>query len=1478
MVNLRNLIVQSGFSTTTPVNWIGKVHLRWDEGMNLTNPNYEFQVRRNHIQPILTEPVWWASECVFAKQVNYLGNYSAIHGTDYVKLFNQNRFLGREYQYLNGKLDYTNGTWLQDFDIPNASDSSYGYYYSIGIVNKESGALIEQSGVDYKTNSHAATSNINQFNQGCEDVKMLMMRRPTKQVHGWKSHIYWFMNGKEAGGSNHSTSSSPYKYDYSSPLNICSNSTDAICNKILSRSNNLSGDCELWSPDKMQCGNWQPNTCPPLHHIESDGYCPSIAGSYSAGQNLGPQNGTFQDGSPCPPGEIVGQLTTNGEWWVIKSTSLAEGGDKLGNPQYKANDFRAGSQERKARSLQGFMSVGGSPPSSYSSDGNCGVSGYGPTNYPWWEQENWNDGESWSENEHWVMGARQSAGVSMFWGSYFDIDVNTNGIGLSFDAFGHYAQISSQKGQIIDLDYTTFNWDPSNLSQVNPWYNAIYDGITPSQAPFDSDGDGAQDDILVNLTQTAFTHCGIILDFDGEILSGTHVNDSFDFDECYIRIKRYKGWDEHSTDDSSPSGGWDAPDNNGGTPDVNTWRNYFNNGKVYDSRPWTDPVGNSVEADGTLGSENGKTIADAKAKYISEEGANGVGESKWRITIPIQPTGRWLYKVQIYEPDNQETVWDSDFIVGYKYGINLPTSCGACVVDEANIKTTIKRNWGPPSDESEYWQSVGTIGGEEFSNPKWMYTDYAHSPTTYDVVTFGDMIPKFDGMYYLRGSNTFYVKGGNALSQGPSSVHFNILFGLDHSHLAQEAIVNGSPLGYTTNVDDPVPNYLLVDEGLSNGDVGFLFDACNLPEDGHYKIYYKIICDDTGIVQKEEYIDFYSDHAPPIIEDPPDQALLDGNNLSWTFNASDNQGLAFMQAIPQDFFEPEGYADSSNPIIINTPIIICKQCYFLDSGDEFLTGHYNVTEHTLDCSFDLDVDDMRRCICDGNFRMYAFAMDLAGNCKVKPFHAEIDGSRRGLHGPGVCIAPMDDGTIRPYGLNGVETTEGDGWANVNEEDCCLASGGTWNEVSGCIWSNAGSGPNWSWQDGICIDCLGNPISPFSSVSDQSTCESTSDPICTSQFSTWSTEDVSETTQCTTMVQEGMMDAIPHFGMVHPTHDSWGMAMTLPMCTFMNRFDCCECADGSEGCECCNLSCIKDVEANCVPANVSYNIIGPYFNHDGFPLISMVVTGIAWEGDNGWNSECGNHSFCEVCFTVKDQCCGTGAKKPAGDKKHCGYGNFEGYLKNGCCPVCPADEDSNIAPITTIGKNVALYYTPEMKRWDAVDVAPPIVSSNGSVLLAPTVGAVTRGKFGEQILSVEDRIYGFTEKINEKKSWLWHSKELDMGNSAATKIFKKVDIKANLFFADSVVGVENSSSLEYSDSNVIVLVDGIEVPITADYDETEIPDVKTYDEDSEKTFFNYVFKINKKHQKGKTISVRFANQPGISTVDSINVIYRSKPIK
>ena len=200
-------------------------------------------------------------------------------------------------------------------------------------------------------------------------------------------------------------------------------------------------------------------------------------------------------------------------------------------------------------------------------------------------------------------------------------------------------------------------------------------------------------------------------------------------------------------------------------------------------------------------------------------------------------------------------------------------------------------------------------------------------------------------------------------------------------------------------------------------------------------------------------------------------------------------------------------------------------------------------------------------------------------------------------------------------------------------------------------------------------------------------------------------------------------------------------------------------------------------------------------------------------------------------------------------------------------------------VLEVGKNIALYYTPNLQRWDAIDAAPDQITDEGDLISVPTVGGVALGKFGEQIVSIDDNLVGFTEKKSKKRRWLWHSKNLAMGNDASVKIFKKVKIRANLFFDYSLVAspVQNDIT-EFSTNSLVVLVDDKEVGLTLDFDIEDIPQIPSYDENSEKTFFTYSFKIDKKDQKGKTIAIRLQNQDSKSIVDSFNVIYRPKPIK
>lgn len=1461
--NIRELTVYTGVSQTSAVAWVGKVYLSWVPGMNLEAPNYQFQIRRNHLQDIQSENIWWASECVYHAPATSMDSGSSYTQTS-AMLFNQNRSLGHERRHFDGQLDLVQGVWTGGG--PSAQEA---YYYAIGLTNTETGELVEFSACSDRVYTPTYSSQVGANNQGATEGAKILIRRPSRRLSVNNSHVYWL----GIAGQNQCEYGDPAVYN---------------CDIVMQSAADPIGRSDFYccgqsaSDQDWECSAWQPSTCtnhPEEGHLLGNCVCPSIAASAAPQTNgaiIGCDEWCAYPNNmsccvECPPGDIVHIAGTIGEWRVSWYNGNAQGFDYLGMDPSRDRD-EGGYTYELSRGWQGFSLDPVHKPISWTSQAQ-GV--YGPDGtddeYAWYGSDLSDEGIMWSNAEAWVLGAQQRNKFSYFWESNGIIDTGGVTGGTVYDAFGHWAQIGSQRASIIDLDYRLFNWDSNNLTDENPWKDKIEQEI----APFDD---------TLDIDAMFPTHCGVKLRFTGELLSAIGAEDSFNFADCYVRIDRKKGWDINELDDYVPVDpdtgatlGWDVDPSTGVT--VNTFRNDFNYGKVYDSRPSGNPVGNLIDTDGTLINETGKTISDCISTWNADGLGQPTGSTGWQINLPVQPNGTWSYRVRIYEGESGEEnkVWDSNYHLGLNYGVNVVQGCGLCNVDEDEVDWWLVRNWSPKNDN--YWLSLETT--DYWADPKFMWKDY-NAGAGYNVPKFGDILVQHDAMYYLRGSNQLVLKGGATVSVGQSSVHFDLLFGEGHDDLMDEG-VDGIPINYTTNPNDSVPGFAASNTGLSNGDVTFSFDLCNVPEDGNYVVSYTIICDDTGNVQKSEQIPIIVDHAAPTInEDNNFSELLDGLTLNYGFSAADANGLAYMNAMPQTY-EVDGHVYAEK-----APYLLCHECYFLDSGDIENAPLSNLQFHTLECETTLTAQEVARCICNGSFYMYAYAADYAGNCEVRRFTANVSGAVRGIHPSGTCNAPSAAGG--PGGLSLQDpiwfNPETNGIEIYTEMNCCIDSGGSWDFTTDTCtsWGNPDGHGVWDWQEGICLDCLDNPIEQYSGAAAQihrveADCIAYADPTCATELGVWSESENTEAEDCTAVEQEGFISV--DYGMaITPAHEDWGLAANLPMGAFLNYFGCCDCGDGTQSYSCCNLSCVVDVEASCDDSegqisNLTWNLIGPYMNNAGHPIITMLITDVPWE--YGWNTTCGEQAVCKICFCIPENCCGD---KPKTKKCHCGIVSFSSHVLNGgCCQVCPADDTISTADVVTeIGQNVALYYTPSLDRWDAVDVAPAEMSGD-DIVFSPRVGAVALGKFGEQIVSIDDNLVGFTEKKEERRKWLWHSKDLHMGNDSSIKIFKKVKVRANLHFSWEIESTGNPiEGVHFSDNPVVVLVDGKEADLTLDFDSADIPSIPSYDNKSEKTFYNFVYKLDKKFQKGKTISVRFQNQDAKSIVDSFNVVFRPKPIK
>lgn len=1426
--NIRNFKAQgamTGSPSTSP--YVGRVYLTWDAGMDITNPDMQLQFRRNTLQPIITENIFWASECVDTLTPNTLGLGFGGSDTSH-SLFGQSRMTMEGHMVQD--YDVAEGTWNgyltpRDKDFNEISRGMHdGYYYAMGWVNKETGDLIELNADLDKCFAHAYSSITNNFNMGVTYEQGLVLSRPTLN-NGERAQVYWFMNETWLDTADVANGQAIFQ------LQSGDDYTDTL---------------QLHCPDCGCCDNITNSG-----YVDCDYYCPSLCGD---------------------PGCVGVHIEdTIGEYRIGRRTDLEGGLERIGLPQHRANEGITGlGSYFDARSPYGYGSTfsGQGGPRAYTTAPFCGngetpgtttgANGlYGPTDYPWWRLEDylWKEGVSYIKNEAWILGVECRQEPACYWEDAGLIDVQGDcGQRITWEAYGVMSQIGRQHRPQLDMTYSLFNYNPTNLSEANPWY----DEIDQNLAPFDT----------IDAEELSTTHCGVILEMHGDVRSAIGSFEGkdhyFNTDDLYVRIDRYKGWDWTDTDDYVPQGGWD--NNDGVASGFGTGRNRWDYGKVLDTRPHSEQgsgtkPGEGWDTEGTAIPTDGVTLDN----YVHpSQTMNPFPWDRWQFIIPAQPRGHWLYRYRLYAY-NSDAVMDEVYDsagpgLETKHGIDIVDTCGMCQVYTADIEWVLKRNWSEQSD-SMFWITMPTVEGEEFTTPKYMYKNYTAAGE--GIPRFGDILSTYDGSYYLRCANELVFKGGATVSEGPSSIGFELMYGDGHDDL---------DLDHNTDSGSPVPGFYDVSDSLSAGDVRWNFNLCDVPEDGKYFIKVTIICDDTGLEQWSKTIPIIVDHESPDVNDIGMlEEVFDGNNLEYGVEATDDEGIAFMT-----------FAAQSNEVqqlwTLDHNYLWCDECMYLDEGDVENPGYDTLQTVLLDCSRTLSVADMTSCFCNGEITLYAYASDLAGNCVAKPFRVDIQGSWRGRTPGGMCSG---DHTGTGDHIFSTPVTQGEIYT---EMDCCIDSGGTWDyQNSQCtLWGQGASSADWFWRVGTCVDCLGNPVNPRASLGfmqdDQSTCEQpfpTGDD-CENFVGEWVTEENVEGRICGSMAQDGVM-IVNWNSLLFPSDTNWGMGATANLGPFLKAVDCWNDFNGdgvfnSEDGDTYITNCLE-VEYVCAGSGVDFNIVGPYIDQFGHPKVTIVAVGVQWNQDF-WNTSCEEHDYCEIKVIVPEDCCG---KKDEVSKT---YGvSLTSWIWDGeCCRCCPQTEDyESTATQSKMGKNAALMYTADTKRWDVIDVAPSTLV-NDELVDDKEVGAVAIGKFGEQLLNVGNEVVGFTANKKDKRSWVWHSKDHTMGIDGATKIFKKVNIQANLHFSPYIDEFIPPDSLELSNSAIIVLIDGKEVPIERKDKQEDVPSVIDETNSHLKQWHTYEFAIKKGYQKGKTISVRFQNQNTDSVVDSFVFVYRAKPIR
>ena len=114
VTNPRNLICGPMQNiNNVPVMVTGGVILRWTTGMdyNADDGNLEFQIRRNHVQPINSGAIWNSSELTFSHRAEAIDSqypYSSSDGVDQFLLHYQSRAQMEGHQTEETQLDIGN--------------------------------------------------------------------------------------------------------------------------------------------------------------------------------------------------------------------------------------------------------------------------------------------------------------------------------------------------------------------------------------------------------------------------------------------------------------------------------------------------------------------------------------------------------------------------------------------------------------------------------------------------------------------------------------------------------------------------------------------------------------------------------------------------------------------------------------------------------------------------------------------------------------------------------------------------------------------------------------------------------------------------------------------------------------------------------------------------------------------------------------------------------------------------------------------------------------------------------------------------------------------------------------------------------------------------------------------------------------------------------------------------------------------------
>ena len=895
-----------------------------------------------------------------------------------------------------------------------------------------------------------------------------------------------------------------------------------------------------------------------------------------------------------------------------------------------------------------------------------------------------------------------------------------------------------------------------------------------------------------------------------------------------LQITRMKGHNSFQDDDSNtdfPAGG-----------DAN-FEGQYNDGAVFDSRSdtptyitgtqagagWTwDKASGGGEASITVADYSDESDVTGLFPYKVEDPDNsGQYLNEYKIRIPFQPSGKWVYKFEFYRnttTSESEATWEKVYDTSWlpnEPSIFIPSGCGSCDVDDDNIEWGFIRNWRHEKEEFVVTDTASNL------------QDYLYFTQTDTEGKYGDRIPSVDGAYHLRKENTFMLSDTNGAATGTVGDPLLVIeytFGSGHNFYEVEGY--GSDVGVGTTLPELTRTTTYTNDVTLEFPAQVTVDSCDFPYNGKYTMTAKLICEDTGITEWTEDITIIIDDKSPYIVSPENQIVADGDgNITFNASAHDDNGIWLVVLENQAWYNEDGFhgipTNYSPHNWDGTFFPITGQVWGGDSGSDgggwssvsavtTAGGDVHPNVH-LDVTRFLTLEE-RYYMGNGSGPVWVHAYDWAGNCVWKMVGVRLDGGLLGRYPCGMCDSGAGD-YLKPWEGEGAESQEGPAW---NEAACNAEYGGG------------------SWTGGICYNCLGIPYYNYDNSVD---CIAETDPICQDTNLLWDNFNncnMTDTLNITQLPSE--MDPLTN----------GGFAFRVYIDRFLN--------------DDCNVSMLESAEIRCSAQLVDWEISGPLYNEYGSAY--MLATGQVFDWNDYAGYGCGQDSHCGMYLTFSSDVSAAGCHSDAKNPHTIMGGGFNVTTAidgANCCDGC--DEPPTFAWGGEDVKNaMAWLYTPASQRWDLCGIGKSRIIDG--VEQEPTgATAVTIGKYGEIITAQDGALKTFIGNINEStdgatKAWEWHSKELSFGLDGQRKMYKGLKVRANGHFA--VPSIEF-----YVDGKLATL---------------ERKNDVYAGEDLLNDWHTYEWKVAKGSRKGRICSVKFPNQPPDSQVESIDIVYRRKPVK